>query len=69
MRTFKEVIDLWPSVDELAEDLGKKPNTVRKWRVRNSVPADEWMRLIQSARARGIERVNADALAKIASSH
>ena len=65
-REFAEVIGLWPSVDELATDLDRKPNTVQQWKSRNRIPADEWHGLVRAAQRRGIKGVSADVLAQIA---
>lgn len=54
MKTFVEVIDRWPSINELASDIGEKPFKVAKWKQRNNIPADYWLRLISAARKRRI---------------
>lgn len=54
-RTFRDVVLLWPSQAALARDMGEKPSTVRKWALRNSIPADKWARLLIHAKGRGID--------------
>lgn len=49
MRNFKEVIDLWPSTAELASDVGKEADAVRKWKERGSIPSDVWADLVAAA--------------------
>lgn len=65
MQTFKDVIGRWPSPDILAERIGAKPETVRKWRQRNSIPAEWWTRIIEVAREERI-RITAEQLADMA---
>jgi hypothetical protein len=58
----REIIELWPSARELASDLGKNYETVRKWRFRNNIPADYWMPIIDAGKKRRI-RVTLESLA------
>ncbi len=67
MQTFGAVLDLWPSLEDLARDLGKKGGAVRNWRLRNSIPADCWDALVRAAHRRGLSQVTLEALARIAS--
>jgi len=50
----KEVINLWPSMTVLSQDIGEKYGTINMWRVRNRIPADQWVGLVESAQARDI---------------
>lgn len=52
MKTYRDILELWPSRQELADDLGEKLATVHKWHTRNSVPADKWQSLLTAARKR-----------------
>jgi hypothetical protein len=52
VRTFVDVIDQWPSIMAMAEDLEEKPSTVSKWRQRNRIPPEHWRLLVQRARRR-----------------
>ena len=54
MHTFREVIDQWGAIDDLAADIGRKPDTVRKWRQRDRIPSAYWLALLASARRRKI---------------
>jgi len=67
MNNFQELIDAWPNMRILAEDLNINHSTVLKWRQRNSIPADFWLTLIEAARRRRIRHINALVLTKIAS--
>lgn len=62
------MIKLWPSPDDLAADVGAKPDTVRKWRTRNRIPPEWWQPIIQAAETRGT-RLTASELACIANKH
>jgi hypothetical protein len=53
MGSFRAVIDLWPSKAQLARDIGCAESRVQKWSVRNSIPAEWWLRLINAAHRRG----------------
>lgn len=53
MDSFRSVIDLWPSVSDLATALGENVSTVQKWRTRNRIPSYQWWAIVQNARARG----------------
>lgn len=64
-QTFREIIGLWPSPDVLAAEIGAKPETVRKWRQRDSIPAEWWVAIIEAAKARGNE-LTTDNLASLA---
>ncbi len=54
MRTFRQVIDRWPSRAELARDLGVPAQNVRKWYFRDNIPGNVWWRLAQRAIMRNI---------------
>jgi len=64
MNTFRSLIDLWPSLGELAKDSGQSYETVCKWRQRDSIPAIHWMTIIQAAKKRHIY-VSAESLASM----
>jgi hypothetical protein len=49
--SFKDIVNLWPTPDAMAAELGAGVETARKWRARNSIPADWWMRVLASRKA------------------
>ena len=53
VRSFRDIIGLFGSPDALAAEIGAKAETVRKWRQRNSIPAEWWLPVIKAAHARG----------------
>lgn len=62
---FRGVIELWPGISTLAEDLDEKAFTVEKWRTRNRIPDRVWKRLVARAESRRLP-VTTDLLADLA---
>lgn len=66
--TFTDIIDLWPSVHDLAGDLGLPAKNVRRWIDTSSIPA-EWFLAVQgAAAARGFDQVTVETLSEAAHS-
>lgn len=42
LSSFKAVIDLWPSREAMAADIGAGASTVSKWWQRDGIPAEWW---------------------------
>lgn len=53
LRSFAEVIALWPFARDLAEDIGVEPEQVRTWKSRNNVPPEYWRSVVDAAGKRG----------------
>lgn len=51
LATFKEVIELWPSREAMASDIGAASWAVSKWWQRDSLPAEWWSRVLGTDRA------------------
>jgi len=51
---YETIIKSWPNYDALALDLGVRPGLVANWKLRDSIPAAYWHRLVQAAATRGI---------------
>jgi len=66
MKSFSEVLALWPSLSDLAADLSLPYGVVKQWRRRNSIPSDRWQALVLAAQRRGHGFVTAELLAAIA---
>ena len=47
------VFELWPSVAQMARDLGEKDVTVRAWKARGNIPAGQDVKLVNAARKLG----------------
>ena len=54
MRTYQDLIAIWPTVADFARDIGVGYQTARKMRDRNSVGSKYWKTVIQAACARGV---------------
>jgi len=54
METFETIIQRWPSVKVLSDDIHVKYDTVRKWKERKHIPSEFWYRVMSSARKRRI---------------
>lgn len=50
---MQHILELWPSLKDLAADLGKPYTTVHSWHLRGSIPADYDFDLIEAAKKRG----------------
>lgn len=62
-----DLINLWPSLAEFADDLGVPYVTAKAMRRRSSVPASHWMRMVAVASEKGFSGVTLEALALHAS--
>lgn len=49
MKSYEEVIGLWPSLAELASDAGKTEEQVRKWKSRKWIPSSSWPDVAEAA--------------------
>jgi hypothetical protein len=45
MRSFIEIINLWPSDADLARDIHVRRNRLHTMKVRNSIPVEYWLAL------------------------
>ena len=55
MQTVNQIISLWPTAFELAQDLGLKNEThVGVMKHRGSIPVGYWFRLVMAAKERGL---------------
>lgn len=52
-KTFRDVIEMWPSREELAEDVGISYQGVSKWVYRKEIPPSIWPELVAAAIRRG----------------
>ncbi len=52
---MEHIFSLWPSIGEMARDLGDKYPTVAAWKQRGRIPPDRDTDVIKAAKARGIE--------------
>lgn len=64
--TFAEVVSMWPTAVDLAQDLGILEGTARAWRARNAIPPAYWQEIALAAEKRGFTDVTVELLAGIA---
>lgn len=50
---MEKVINIWPKITDLAEDLGLPYTTVHSWAARGSIPARYDLQLVAAAEKRG----------------
>ena len=63
---FTDLIDLWPTMPEMADDIGETKVNVYKWRQRCNIPPGRWLRIIYAAKRRRYYSVTLMALAEMA---
>lgn len=62
---FCSIIDLWPSPDAMAAEIGVKPEAVRKWWQRDRIPARWWRSVLDTSRVKEAQ-ITAEILAELA---
>jgi hypothetical protein len=65
INSFRALIELWPSREGMAADIGAKSSAVSKWWQRDSVPAEWWAPILATDTAIR-SRVRAEALIDLA---
>lgn len=63
LMTHSDVINLWPSLSDFADDLSLAYGTAKAMRRRDSIPAAHWPAIVKKAEDRGIAGVTLEALA------
>lgn len=66
VQNFRDVIDLWESADVLAAEIGATRAQVRKWKQRDSIPADWWLRVVAAAKLKFEAELSTDTFAGFA---
>jgi len=64
--SFRSIIDLWPSVDAMADEIGASAMAVRKWWQRNRIPAEWWSAVLSAPRVKKAHITTAELLAALA---
>lgn len=67
MDTYRDIIGLWPSLREFADDIGVRYGTAQVMRYRNQLKDEHWQAVVAAASRRGLP-VTLDILARIAAS-
>ena len=68
MKTFTDIIALWPHKTEFAADLGVPYERAKAWSTRNSIPGQYFSAVAAAAQGRGLDSVTVDVLSTIAAS-
>lgn len=63
--SFRSIIDLWDSREEMASDVGAGSWAVRKWLKRDNIPSEWWSSLLSTEKAKA-NGVTADLLTRLA---
>lgn len=50
--SFRSIIELWPSREAMALDVGAKDRAVSKWWQRDNIPAEWWSAVLATSIAR-----------------
>lgn len=51
-RTFGDVIDLWPTAKDFADDIGAPYGSVRAWKSRGSIPSHWWCDIVDKSKGK-----------------
>ncbi len=62
---FRDVVALWPTPDALADEIGAGVAAVRKWPQRDNIPAEWWVAILATDKAK-LAGVTAELLAELA---
>ncbi len=63
--SYRPLMAKWPSLRDLADDIGVSPDNVRVMKLRDSIPAAYWLLICDAAVRRGIADINLGGLASI----
>ena len=64
--SFRSIIDLWPTKEAAADDIGADAGKVSKWWQRDSIPSPHWFAWVEAAGRRGFSGVTFELLARLA---
>lgn len=65
LKTFRDVVALWPTAAALARKLRQKPTNIRDWKARDKIPGKYWVAVVAQAQADGFRGVTIDRLIRI----
>lgn len=63
--SFRSIIDLWPSADAMADEIGAGAAAVRKWSQRGRIPAEWWSAVLAAPRVKQA-RITAELMTMLA---
>lgn len=59
-KSFRDLIDMWPTKRLLALEMDVSPDTVRGWKARGAIPPHHWPRFVRHCAAYGLPCTQAD---------
>ena len=63
--SFRSIIDLWPTADAMAAEIGAGAAAVRKWSQRGRIPVEWWSAVLAAPRVKKA-RITAELMATLA---
>lgn len=49
MQAIHDIFEIWPSLGQMATEIGELEDTVYRWRKRGRIPEEAWPRVIEKA--------------------
>lgn len=49
MQVIQDIFGIWPSLGQMANDIGELQDTVYRWKKRGRIPEEAWPRVIEKA--------------------
>lgn len=65
IKSFRNIIELWPSIGDFADDIGVKYVTAQVMKHRDSIDADHWVAVVEAAKRRGYSGITYETLARL----
>lgn len=65
IKSFRDIIELWPSIGAFADDIGVKYVTAQVMKHRDSIDADHWVAVVDAAKKRGHAGITYELLARL----
>ncbi len=65
MNSHRQIVDRWGNRAAFAREVGVDYQVARQWCVRNNIPSEYWLDVVNAAHQRGFREVTTDLLATI----
>jgi hypothetical protein len=65
VKSFRDIVELWPVPEMLAAEIGASHWAVHKWRQRDTIPSEWWVRILKTETAQR-HGIDADTLTRFA---
>lgn len=63
---WRELIDRWPTIIEMAQDIGMSVDNLRVYKSRNSIRAEWFCAIVEAAKSRGYTEITYKGVCEIA---